>query len=68
MDQIKTKEDLINYFRKGNKKENQFKIGVEHEKFLFSDNERVNFETVLKIFNFLKQFGWKTIKEKNFYF
>ena len=65
MDQIKTKEDLINYFRKGNKKENQFKIGVEHEKFLFSDNERVNFETVLKIFNFLKQFGWKTIKEKN---
>ena len=65
MDQIKTKEDLINYFRKGNKKENQFKIGVEHEKFLFSDNERVNFETVLKIFNFLKQFGWKTIEEKN---
>ena len=50
MDQIKTKEDLINYFRKGNKKENQFKIGVEHEKFLFSDNERVYFETVLKIF------------------
>ena len=65
MDQIKTKEDLINYFRKGNKKENQFKIGVEHEKFLFSDNKRVNFETISKIFNFLKQFGWKTIEEKN---
>ena len=65
MNQIKTKEDLINYFRKGNKKENQFKIGVEHEKFLFSDNKRVNFETISKIFNFLKQFGWKTIEEKN---
>ena len=65
MDQIKNKEDLINYFRKGNKKENQFKIGVEHEKFLFSDNKRVNFETISKIFNFLKQFGWKTIEEKN---
>jgi len=49
----------------GNKKENQFKIGVEHEKFLFSDNKRVNFETISKIFNFLKQFGWKTIEEKN---
>ena len=64
MNQIKTKEDLINYFRKGNKKENQYKIGVEHEKFLFSDNKRVNFETISKIFNFLKQFGWKTIEEK----
>ena len=32
MNQIKTKEDLINYFRKGNKKENQFnKLAKSHK-------------------------------------
>ena len=50
------------------KKENQLSIGVEHEKFIFdsSTNQRANFKTISKIFNFLEQFGWKTIKEKNY--
>ncbi len=62
-----TKEDLIKYFQASCKVENNFKIGVEHEKFLFDNklNKRINFETVSKIFKFLEQFGWKPIKEKN---
>ncbi len=65
MKQINCKEDLINYFDKGCKKENQLNIGVEHEKFVFekNSNQRINFKTVSKIFNFLTKFGWKPIKE-----
>ncbi len=68
MEQINSKQDLINYFEKGCKKENQLSIGVEHEKFIFNNltKQRVNFETVSKIFNFLEQFGWKPIKEKDY--
>ena len=65
MDQVKSKEDLINYFKKSCKAKSQLKVGVEHEKFLFNKNKRINFETILKIFKFLEQFGWKPIKEKN---
>ena len=62
-----TKEDLVKYFQDGCKKENNLKIGVEHEKFLFNSklNQRINFETVSKVFNYLRQFGWKPIKEEN---
>ena len=62
-----TKEDLIKYFQDGCKRENNLKIGVEHEKFLFNHklNKRVSFEIISKVFNFLEQFGWKPIKEKN---
>jgi glutamate--cysteine ligase len=62
-----TKEDLIKYFHDACKTENNFKIGVEHEKFLFNSklNKRINFEEVSKIFKFLEQFGWKPIKEKS---
>ena len=61
------KEDLIKYFKDGCKTENTLSIGVEHEKFLFNNksNKRINFATVTKVFNFLEQFGWKSIKEKN---
>ncbi len=65
MDKINSKQDLINFFEKGCKKENQIKIGVEHEKFIFDKNssKRINFETITKIFNFLLKFGWQPIKE-----
>ena len=55
MDFINSKQDLINYFQGGCKKENQVSIGVEHEKFVFDKNfnKRINFDTVSKIFNFL---------------
>ena len=67
MNQINSKQDLINFFEKGCKKESHLGIGVEHEKFIFEkhSNKRINFKTVSKIFSFLEQFGWKPIKEKN---
>ena len=34
MKTINSKQDLINYFEKGCKEENQVSIGVEHEKFV----------------------------------
>ena len=37
---IKSKSQLIDYFIKGTKKEDQLLIGVEHEKFLFSGNKK----------------------------
>lgn len=66
MDEINTKQDIINYFQEGCKKENQISIGAENEKFLFErqSGERASFETISKVFNFLLQFGWKPIKEK----
>ena len=68
MEQINSKQDLIRYFEKGCKKENQLSIGVEHEKFIFDNitNQRASFKTIAKIFNFLEKFGWKAIKEKNY--
>ena len=67
MNQINSKQDLINFFEKGCKKKNQLGIGVEHENFIFesNSNKRANFETISKILYFLTQFGWKPIKEKN---
>ena len=67
MNQINSKQDLINFFEKGCKKESHIGIGVEHEKFIFENhsNKRINFEAVSKIFSFLEQFGWRPIKERN---
>ena len=67
MDQINSKEDLISYFKQGCKIENQTKVGVEHEKFIFEKNlnRRIDFQTVSKIFSFLTKFGWKPLKENN---
>jgi len=63
---IKDKSDIIEHFENGCKKENQLKIGVEHEKFFFENQSenRINFPTVQKIFNYLTKFGWKPIKER----
>ena len=63
---IKSKSELIEYFSKGIKNQNQLKIGVEHEKFLFSGKEkrRVNYEELKIIFKKLEKFDWKPIYEK----
>ena len=60
---INSKEDLINYFHQGEKKE-QF-IGVENEKFLFdkSTGTRVTYSKVRKVLHHLKKFGWQEILE-----
>ena len=57
---IKKKEDLIKYFSSGIKDTSNFKIGIEHEKFIFdlSTNKRVDYQIILKMFKNLYEFGW----------
>ena len=63
---ITTKEQIIKYFESGFKKLNEFKIGIEHEKFLFNDkdNKRVDYLRIKKMFTALLEFGWNPILEK----
>ena len=63
---INHKEHIIKYFESGIKDIKNFKIGIEHEKFLFDQktNKRVNYSTVQKMFSALTEFGWEPIKEK----
>ena len=62
---ITSKEHIINYFNSGIRSSEKFKIGIEHEKFLFdlTTNKRVNYQTILKMFKELYEFGWKPIVE-----
>ena len=45
---INTKEQIIQYFKSGIKETKDFKIGIEHEKFLFNnqDNRRINYSKI----------------------
>ena len=63
---INTKESIINYFKSGIKNKKNFKIGVEHEKFLFNNqnNKRVNYSKIKEMFSALMEFGWNPILEK----
>ena len=50
---INKKEDIIRYFESGIKDIKDFKIGIEHEKFLFdkNTNKRADYKTILKMFD-----------------
>ena len=63
---INTKEQIIEYFKSGIKKTQDFKIGIEHEKFLFNnhDNKRIDYSKVKEMFSALLEFGWNPILEK----
>lgn len=63
---INTKEQIIEYFQSGIKKTKDFRIGIEHEKFLFNnqDNKRINYSKVKDMFAALLEFGWNPILEK----
>jgi glutamate--cysteine ligase len=63
---INTKEQIIKYFESGIKNIKDFKIGIEHEKFLFNnkDNKRVNYSKIKEMFTALLEFGWNPILEK----
>ena len=63
---IKTKEQIIEYFQSGIKETKDFKIGIEHEKFLFDnkDNKRIDYPKVKEMFTALIEFGWKPVFEK----
>ena len=62
---ITSKEKIIEYFESGNKKINDFKIGIEHEKFLFNhnDNKRINYSKIKEMFEALLEFGWNPVLE-----
>ena len=63
---IKSKYDIINYFKSGIKETKDFKIGIEHEKFLFDNknNKRINYSKIKEMFAALLEFGWNPIYEK----
>ena len=63
---IQNKEQIINYFKSGIKETDNLKIGIEHEKFLFDkkNNKRIDYNSILKMFDQLYEFGWKPIYEK----
>ena len=62
---IETKDIIIDYFKSGIKNIKNFKIGIEHEKFLFdnTNNQRINYPKVKKMFYALQEFGWRPIFE-----
>ncbi len=64
---INTKEQIIEYFKSGIKDKKNFKIGIEHEKFLFdnNNNKRINYLKIKEMFSALLEFGWNPILEKN---
>ena len=49
---ITTKEQIIKYFKSGIKNKKNFKIGIEHEKFLFNseNNKRVKYSKIKDMF------------------
>ena len=63
---IDTKEKIIDYFSSGIKNSKNFKIGIEHEKFLFNNNEnkRIDYIKIKEMFAALLEFGWNPILEK----
>ena len=63
---INTKEQIIKYFESGIKDEKELKIGIEHEKFLFNNenNKRIDYSKIKEMFAALLEFGWNPIFEK----
>jgi Gamma-glutamylcysteine synthetase len=63
---IDSKEKITNYFKSGIKESKNFKIGIEHEKFLFnnSDNKRIDYPKIKEMFTALLEFGWNPVFEK----
>ena len=63
---INSKEQIVKYFNSGIKETKDFKIGIEHEKFLFNknDNSRIDYSKIKEMFTALLEFGWNPILEK----
>ena len=63
---ITNKEDIITYFKSGIKRNEDFKIGIEHEKFLFNNqnDKRIDYLKIKEMFTALFEFGWNPILEK----
>ena len=65
MTMINSKNQIIEYFKSGIKNTKNFKIGIEHEKFLFCNNKRINYLKIKEMFAALLEFGWNPIYEKD---
>ena len=67
MTTVNTKEHIIKYFKSGVKNSSNFKIGIEHEKFLFDlkNNKRIDYNKIKLMFDALIEFGWKPILENS---
>ena len=68
MKYIENKNQLIEYFIEGSKSRSQWRIGTEHEKFLFDlkSKKPIPYEgeiSILKIFSELEKNNWTPIKE-----
>ena len=63
---IYKKDLIIDYFKSGIKDTKNFKIGIEHEKFLFNNqnNKRIDYLKIKEMFSALLEFGWNPILEK----
>ena len=62
---ITSKEHIVKYFESGIKEIKYFKIGIEHEKFLFDNknNSRIDYSKIKEMFAALLEFGWNPILE-----
>ncbi len=62
---INSKKQIIEYFNSGIKEIKNFKIGIEHEKFLFNNqnNKRIDYSKIKEMFSALLEFGWNPILE-----
>ena len=60
------KEEIIEYFKTGTKNTRNFKIGIEHEKFLFNknNNKRIDYLKIKEMFSALVEFGWNPVFER----
>ncbi len=65
---IDSKDKIIEYFSSGIKELKSFKIGIEHEKFLFNNknNKRVDYSKIKEMFQALQEFGWKPVFENKY--
>ena len=63
---INSKDQIVEYFNSGIKETKNFKIGIEHEKFLFNNNnnKRIDYPKIKEMFAALLEFGWNPIHEK----
>ena len=63
---INSKNIIIDYFKSGIKSIKDFRIGIEHEKFLFNNknNRRIDYKKIKEMFSALLEFGWNPILEK----
>ena len=64
---ITKKEQIIEYFKSGIKNKKEFKIGIEHEKFLFNsqNNKRIDYQKIKEMFSALLEFGWNPLFEND---